>query len=334
MLTCVVPHGIMVVELDTLKPRLMVSFPESITMKCADHYGTTQILYFVSKQDPASLQMWDDDRRRILRKIEMPSEIVRIHSHYISNHAGYISVILENEVRVFDPSLRNCLRSIVTYKNPGGLCIFSENKNSLVLPGTEIGELRWMLPATSSSPRADTEPVKCHENELQCIAVNSDGTLLATTSMRGTLIRLFSVSDDRELNMIREFRRGSSPVAMSHLCFSHDSQLLAVISDKNTLHIFYLGHQTHNNYSSLWLLKPMSAYFASEWSMLQIYIPDAPNTTFKCTFVHDSTFTNEYSLYVVGNNGMLYDYSVILPSADEKTVTPTFIEKRRVKITF
>lgn len=334
MLTCVVAHGIMVVELDTLKPRLIVAFPDTVQVKCAEHYGTTQVIYFVSEQCKNVLQMWDDEKRNISRRVEMPFDILAVKSHYSNSHSGYVQVIMETEVRIFNPSLKNCLRVISTNPNPHAICLFSEPRNSVLLPGANIGELRWLIPVTSSSPKADTESEKCHENELQCISLNKDSSLLATASERGTLIRLYSIEDDRKLALRKEFRRGSSLVSISHITFSQDSQLLSVVSDKNTLHIFYLGPHNRNIYSSLWVLGSMSSYFSSEWSMLQIYIPDCENITFKCIFINDpSTSKNEYALYVVGSNGILYDYLITLP-VDDMNNPPSFTERRRVKITF
>eukprot|EP00003_Mantamonas_plastica_P004270 TRINITY_DN1338_c0_g1_i4.p1 TRINITY_DN1338_c0_g1~~TRINITY_DN1338_c0_g1_i4.p1 ORF type:complete len:246 (+),score=32.62 TRINITY_DN1338_c0_g1_i4:262-999(+) len=47
---------------------------------------------------------------------------------------------------------------------------------------------------------------KAHDGPIQYVALNYDGSLVATASDKGTLIRIF---DTRDLELVREIRRGS-----------------------------------------------------------------------------------------------------------------------------
>lgn len=69
------------------------------------------------------------------------------------------------------------------------------------------------------------------------MALNSRGDLLATTSTRGTTIRVFSLPDGVEQFA---FRRGSTPAEVTSITFSEDSSLICVSSEKPTIHIFSL----------------------------------------------------------------------------------------------
>jgi autophagy-related protein 18 len=87
--------------------------------------------------------------------------------------------------------------------------------------------------------------IEAHNSPLSCIALNNDGTLLATASEKGTIIRVFSIPDAQKLY---QFRRGSIPARIFSMSFNSTSTLLSVSSATETVHIFRLG--AHNASSS------------------------------------------------------------------------------------
>ena len=80
--------------------------------------------------------------------------------------------------------------------------------------------------------------VEAHRSPLSCITVNDAGTLLATASDKGTIIRVFSIPSARKLY---QFRRGSMPSRIYSMSFNTTSSLLCVSSATDTVHIFKLG---------------------------------------------------------------------------------------------
>ncbi|KAI9744956.1 MAG: autophagy protein [Claussenomyces sp. TS43310] len=80
--------------------------------------------------------------------------------------------------------------------------------------------------------------VEAHRAPLSCIALNNDGTLLATASETGTIIRVFSVPRGLKLY---QFRRGTYPTTIYSMSFNLSSTLLCVSSTSDTVHIFRLG---------------------------------------------------------------------------------------------
>lgn len=61
--------------------------------------------------------------------------------------------------------------------------------------------------------------------------------MLATTSSRGTLIRVWDTVTGK---LVRELRRGSDKAEIYGVSFRPDEQELCVWSDKGTVHIFSL----------------------------------------------------------------------------------------------
>lgn len=70
--------------------------------------------------------------------------------------------------------------------------------------------------------------------------MNSTGTLLATASDKGTVIRVFSIPNAEKLY---QFRRGTREAKIHSISFNAVSTLLAVSSATDTVHIFKLAGQ-------------------------------------------------------------------------------------------
>ncbi|KAL9013405.1 MAG: hypothetical protein Q9180_009018, partial [Flavoplaca navasiana] len=79
------------------------------------------------------------------------------------------------------------------------------------------------------------------------MTLSPNGEILATASETGTLIRLFSTTNCAR---IAELRRGVDPAAIFSLAISPSNTLLAVTSDKATLHVFDLPHPTSTSTSA------------------------------------------------------------------------------------
>lgn len=124
-----------------------------------------------------------------------------------------------------------------TPPNPRGLCAlsFSNDNSYLAYPGSDkIGEVQIFDAANLQAKVM----IPAHDSPLAALALNFSGSLIATASEKGTVIRVFSVSDGQKLY---EFRRGMKRcVSICSLSFSADSQFLCASSNTETVHIFKL----------------------------------------------------------------------------------------------
>lgn len=83
-----------------------------------------------------------------------------------------------------------------------------------------------------------TNIIQAHKSPLAHLSLNSTGTLLATASDKGTVIRVFSVPNG---DKVAQFRRGTYGARIFSIAFNPVSSLLAVSSDTETVHIYKLA---------------------------------------------------------------------------------------------
>jgi WD repeat-containing protein 45 len=188
-----------------------------------------------------------------------------------------------------------------------------------VLSG-HIPELKHHPEGPSSEPfRLQTSIITAHSSALACICLNQQGTLLATASVKGTLVRVFDTHTGR---IIRELRRGADMAIIYSISFSADGRWLCVGSDKGTVHIYSLEHaqsqpaqQIEDSYqdivspgpvnrqSSLHFIKDLlPKYFSSEWSFATCHVRS--DVRFLCTFAADMK-----SIIVITMDGSYYQFS-------------------------
>ena len=185
-------------------------------------------------------------------------------------------MVLEEQIFVYDISNMKLLHTIETSPNPNGMprfpcpTLFSANLPPAICalsPSSDRCYIAYPRPTSSNpspfSPPSHAPPsagqpapltgdvllfdalkleavnvVEAHKSPLSHVALNNDGTLLATASDKGTIIRVFSVPGAQKLY---QFRRGTYPSRIFSMSFNLMSSLLCISSATETVHIFRLG---------------------------------------------------------------------------------------------
>lgn len=170
-----------------------------------------------------------------------------------------LAVVLEEEIYLYDISNMSLLHTIATSPNPSAICALSPSSENCFIayplpkPREDADSRRpahappqsTFVPPTSGEVLVfDTLTLKAvnvieaHRSPLCCICLNNEGTLLATASETGTIIRVFSVPRGQKLY---QFRRGTYPSTIYSMSFNLSSTLLCISSTSDTVHIFRLG---------------------------------------------------------------------------------------------
>ncbi len=145
-----------------------------------------------------------------------------------------IIVVLETQIFIFDLYTLEILDIINTIENDKGLISISNGLNCMVI-AFPCDKIRGIVRVKKYNPVREYNPIEAHDTPVTCLSLNNDGTLLATASEKGTIIRVFNMLKNQK---IEELRRGKTPAQIKCIVFNEDSTFLACSSDSDTIHIF------------------------------------------------------------------------------------------------
>ncbi|OJD14322.1 hypothetical protein AJ78_05317 [Emergomyces pasteurianus Ep9510] len=205
---------------------------------------------------PRRLQITNTKRQSTICELTFPTTVLAVRLN-----RKRLVIVLEDQIYLYDIQTMKLLYTIETSPNPNAICTLSPSSENCYL----AYPLPQKAPPSSFTPPSHAPPssthisptsgevlifdtlkleainvVEAHKSPLSCLAMNTEGTLLATASDKGTIIRVFSVPDAHKLY---QFRRGSMPSRIFSMSFNITSTLLCVSSATETIHIFKLGHQ-------------------------------------------------------------------------------------------
>lgn len=192
----------------------------------------------------------DAQRQSTICELIFPSSVLAVKMN-----RKRLVVVLENEIYIYDISTMKLLHTIETGPNPNAVCALSSSSEHsyLVYPSPPPSPSTSVSSSVPPAPPAPTtgdvliydtlnlravNVIQAHKTPIACLALNSTGTMLATASDKGTVVRVFSVPDAKKL---WQFRRGTSSANIFSMNFNLASTLLAVSSDSATIHVYRLA---------------------------------------------------------------------------------------------
>ncbi|KAJ7662495.1 WD40-repeat-containing domain protein [Mycena rosella] len=197
---------------------------------------------------PRKLQIVNTKRQSTICELLFPSSILAVKLNRKT-----LVIILETEIYVYDMSNMRLLHVLETVPNPEAICALS--------PAAEAPYLAYPAPLPSPALAAPASPaptasgsgdvmlfstralapvnvLRAHRSPLALLALSANGSLLATASVKGTVIRVFGVPSADKLY---EFRRGAREARIQSLAFNGAGTLLAAASERGTVHLWRVG---------------------------------------------------------------------------------------------
>ena len=247
--------------------------------------------------------IWDDHQKKSLSELKFNQNVMNVKLR-----KDKIVVVCRDKIYVFNLSTFQNMDIIETGDNAHGLVglSYDQNQTVLVYPDKNKGHVR-----IKNYEKSIIFSIKAHDNNIAYITLSFDGSLLATASDIGTLIRIYSTENG---NLLQELRRGKDKADIKYICFEPNYKFIAASSNKGTIHIWSLGktlkalnkipenNENEGVENKTSILKGLpnflgGEFFKSEWSFAQVRITD--HRSICC-------FGAENSIIVVSTEGKYY----------------------------
>ena len=201
---------------------------------------------------PNKLMVWDDDKNEISNEFRCNSFIINC---YVKQNC--IFVICSDNITLVNSKTMKIIRYINTINNPRGISSISNDPKKYIFafPDKDKGNILILnlielendnneyIKKIEKIEKNDIIIKNAHKGNISVLSLNYDGSQLASTSDRGTIVRIFNTETKLQ---ITEFRRGTTDANIYSLSFSLDNSFLGLTSDHGSCHIFSLKNSKMN----------------------------------------------------------------------------------------
>ena len=277
--------------------------------------NTTNILALVGggKNPKFSINkiiIWDDKKthNNIIGELRFNNQILNLKLKM-----DRLIGVCQTKIYIFNLNTLETIDMFDTFDNINGIVGFSPGEliSVLAFPYDSKGKVRIV----NFNSLAQPPIITAHESKIACLCVNRNGTLLATASDKGTLIRIYDVKDGK---LLIELRRGSKNADINCIIFDEYNKYVACASGMGTVHIFSIIDTMKNNYDENYysdqigdepknqksflsgfnfLHKLSSSYFSSEWSFAKLRLEEHKSII---------TFLDNNSICALTSDGKYY----------------------------
>ena len=224
-------HSFSVYSTDPLRRKFMKDFVSYRIAKIAITGDGTLVAFSAAslsrEQAIEKVFVWSNQFGEALCQLDFKE---RVASVALTPH--FLLVVLEKSIVVYDIEKRKTQCEMVTAANTHGAGDIVTTEGSLVaVCGLEPGGV------SVNDLTGGARPVvfQAHQHPLSLIRLSPDGSIVATASERGTLIRLFDSVTGSHLCVLR---RGTMSSRVLAVCFSPGNSELIAVSESGTVHLF------------------------------------------------------------------------------------------------
>ncbi|CAL5219293.1 g1099 [Coccomyxa viridis] len=207
----------------------------------AEMLECTSLMAFVGAGEqpaltPRKLTLMNTTIQSVIQDISFQTSILAVRLN-----RKRLVVVLDQRVNVYALETLEKLCTLETAANPKGVCALTNcpEPNLVALPASATAGTICIYNLLATGVNVLCE-VEAHRTPVSVMAWNHDGSLLASASQKGTVIRVFRLP---EVSKAYTFRRGTTTSTIHSLAFSPPSvkpSLLCAASAHGTVHLFLL----------------------------------------------------------------------------------------------
>eukprot|EP00884_Botryococcus_braunii_P010545 jgi/Botrbrau1/19492/Bobra.0571s0001.1 len=266
---------------------------------------------------PRKLTLMNTTTGSVIQDLSFPTSVLAVRMN-----KRRLVTVLERRAYVYDLETLNLMQLLETAANPKGQVALTPCSEPcvLALPSSATsGTVRFYNLAVGVDLIAE---VPAHRSPLAVMEWNYDGSLLASASKKGTVIRVHALPQAQKLYT---FRRGTRPAVVCSVAFSPPGvspPFLCASSDHGTVHLFRLGEPDRNTAAAAASMiasaipGAVSDLVDSARCFTMLRIPCSSGTPSICAVLaprpaRDSTM-DEKAIWVgvVSADAVLYEYSI------------------------
>ncbi|TKR89731.1 hypothetical protein L596_013788 [Steinernema carpocapsae] len=203
---------------------------------------SSSLVVSVSLQDPRKVNVHHYQKNNVICTTIFPNTVLAVKLNRFR-----VVVCLEDSIHIHNIKDMKQLHVIRdTPPNPNGLVDLSLNDSSII--GYPVLNGSGQVNLFDGNNLTPMKGFNAHDGPIAALRFNSAGTMMATASDKGTVIRVYGVPSG---NRMYEFTRGMSRcVNIYSLAFSGDSTYLCSSSNTETVHVFKLTKQEEQSAES------------------------------------------------------------------------------------
>ena len=213
------------------------------------------IVVIVPSATDRVLQLFDLKTSKVLAEVQFDSTILNVMINtkrlvvvgertmhlFDWTQDGMPCITQKHPIQTFSPVNTKGLASLSEVHPETHSCYLAFPQSSVTattagtaVTGSSKGEV-FLVDATNAHQLGS---LLAHSGPIQALRFTPNGSMLATASDKGTIIRVFATPSKE---VLYSFRRGRFQTTIYDLRFSFDMQLLAATASSGSVHIFKLG---------------------------------------------------------------------------------------------
>ncbi|CAG9310410.1 unnamed protein product [Blepharisma stoltei] len=293
---------------------------------CISPMFSTELLCLVgspgnSIYPPNIAYFWDNQKEDFKGEIRFRSEVKNVLLR-----RDKAVIVLEKITYVYDLLILKATDSIPTIENENGVAAVSYDRDQFILASLQTTHGHVKI---TNYYDGEVKSGLIHENPITLLALNFPGTIGASASEQGTIIRVF---DTKTLQLLHELRRGTSPAQVSSIAFSPNCHHLLASSNRSTIHVWNLKAPTPQSAGRFSRFLPN--YFQYNRSLAKLSLK--PEVSWTCPYTVNvgpiGCFIDETNFILAHLDGNLYKCKIRDQSALIIQETKSFLDSNEIII--